>query len=546
MLKDVGIWIRVSTEDQVQGDSPEVHEKRARLFCELKGWNVKEIYNLEGFSGKTVKDHPEAKRMLKDIEKGNISGLVFSKLARFARNTIELLEFADYFQKNNADLVSLQEAIDTSSPAGRLFYTMIAAMAQWEREEIASRVKVSIPIRAKMGKSLGGEAPFGYKWVNKQLALDEKEAPIRKKIYELLLELKSIGKVTKAINKQGYRTRRGEDFAGTTIKRLLEDPIAKGLRRVNYTQTTGNGKSWEIKPESEWVFQQVPAIITEELWDQCQVILSSFTSKEKKVRRPIVHMFGGLLTCECGGKMYMRSRSPKYVCGSCSNKIGPDDLEEIFQEQLKDFLFSNEKLIKQIEEEKEKVISYTKEIEAHTKRIDELKVKIANVFDLYHDGQIKKQDFSKHHSPLEEEQRQREEAILDLQSTIDMLKMQSLSNDQVIHEARDLQTQWGAFSKEEKRKIIEVITDKIIIGKEDIEIKLNYIPILGPMDIKGSTPNPSTIALFMFTPPTTAKHSFELVQKSTVTTGVHAGNQHKTGLVFNRKFSARYAYYPVF
>lgn len=65
-------------------------------------------------------EHGEAKRMLADVKGGRISGLIFSKLARLARNTKELLEFADYFRAHDADLVSLGESIDTSSPAGRL------------------------------------------------------------------------------------------------------------------------------------------------------------------------------------------------------------------------------------------------------------------------------------------------------------------------------------------------------------------------------------------------------------------------------------------
>src|SRR5882757_395803 len=94
--KNIGIWIRVSTEMQVDSESPEHHEKRGRLYAEAKDWNVVEVYRLEAVSGKSVIEHPEAKRMLDDVKKGKISALIFSKLARLARNTKELLEFADF------------------------------------------------------------------------------------------------------------------------------------------------------------------------------------------------------------------------------------------------------------------------------------------------------------------------------------------------------------------------------------------------------------------------------------------------------------------
>src|SRR5512135_727154 len=83
-VKDVGVWIRVSTEDQAKGESPEHHLARAKAYATAKGWNVVEVYDLAGVSGKSVVEHPEAQRMMADIKRGHVTGLIFSKLARLA------------------------------------------------------------------------------------------------------------------------------------------------------------------------------------------------------------------------------------------------------------------------------------------------------------------------------------------------------------------------------------------------------------------------------------------------------------------------------
>src|SRR5581483_5517715 len=120
LRKRVGIWIRVSTEDQAKGESPEHHEKRARAYAESKDWDVVELYDLAGVSGKSVSNHPECRRMMQDVTSRRIEGLIFSKLARLARDTKQLLEFREFFMKHDADMISLADSIDTSTPAGRL------------------------------------------------------------------------------------------------------------------------------------------------------------------------------------------------------------------------------------------------------------------------------------------------------------------------------------------------------------------------------------------------------------------------------------------
>lgn len=485
--KRVAIWLRVSTEDQVRGESPEHHERRARAYADLKGWNVVDVYRLDAVSGKTVKDHPEAKRMLSDVKDGHITGLIFSKLARLARNTKELLEFADFFREHDADLISLAESIDTSTPAGRLFYTMIAAMAQWEREEIAERVAASVPVRAKLGKPLGGAAPFGYQWVDKKLVPDPREAPIRKRLYELFREHKRKRTVARLLNAEGLRTRNGSKFSDTTITRLIQDPTAKGIRRANYTKTANNKKAWTLKPESEWVLHKVQAIVPEELWNECNAVLANQKRGDKPARKT-VHLFAGVTFCACGTKMYVPSNSPKYICQGCRNKIPVDDLEAIFHEQLRNFFVSPEEVAAHLSQanasikEKEDILAVLEGERAKLSR------EIDSLIDLYQSQAIDKAGFADRYKPMAERIEALKDAIPRAQAELDVMKIGQLSQEEVIAEARDLYARWTELPQEEKRQIVEAITERITVGDGEVEITLFYDPpLLTPRNPSGNT-----------------------------------------------------------
>jgi site-specific DNA recombinase len=501
LRKRVGIWIRVSTADQAQGESPEHHERRARYYAEAKNWEVIELYDLSGVSGKSVLDHPETQRMLNDIKRGHIEALIFSKLARLARNTKELLDISDIFQENGSGLVSLGEAIDTTSPAGRLFYTMIAAMAQWEREEISERVKASVPIRAKMGKPTGGAAPYGYRWESKELVIDSQEAPIRKLMFELFREHKRKKTVAKILNEKGYRTRKGAQFSDTTIDRLLRDPIVIGKRRANYTQSLGDGKAWVLKPEDEWIYIESEPIVSEELFRECNEFLDKQRASRKKVgRKAANHLFPGLAYCHCGSKMYVFTNSPKYVCKSCKNKIPVDDLNTIYQEQLREFLLSEEDLQTYLHQSDDQIVERSERLVVLTEEKKKVQGEMDKIYALYMNDKISSDGFGRNYRPLEERFAQLENEIPQLQAEIDLLKIKTLSSEQIQSEAHSLYHQWENLDFEKQRQIVEVITEKIVIHDDEISIEFHYLPFFKELEknavtrqhnFRGSWPPPA-------------------------------------------------------
>jgi site-specific DNA recombinase len=474
--KSIGIWIRVSTEDQAKGESPEHHEKRARMYAESRNWDIVTVYHLEAVSGKSVMQHSETKRMLDDLKKGNISGIVFSKLARLARNTRELLDFADIFREHNGDLISLAEAIDTSTPAGRLFFTIISAMCQWEREEIAERVAVSVPIRAKLGKSLGGQASYGFKWEKNKLLVNEEEAPVRQLIYTLFLKHKRKKTTADELNAMGYRTRNGSEFSDTTVHRLLRDPSAKGEHRANYTKSLGDKKNWKFKPETDWVINPCPAIVAPEVWNECNRVLDEQErTRTPKGRKPM-HLLSGYVECTCGKKMYVFHDNKVFTCKTCKNRIASNDLDEIYHEQLKSFLFTETELKDYLKSSDDSIKQKVKLLEMQSNERDSVRKKVDSLINMRINKEISKESFMQQHKPFEERLTQMENMIPDLEAEIDFLKIQYLSSDTVLREAKDLYDKWLNLAFEEKRTIIETITDKIQVGKEDIDISLAYIP----------------------------------------------------------------------
>jgi len=97
-------------------------------------------------------------------------------------------------------------------------------------------------------------------------------------------------------------------------------------------------------------------------------------------------------------------------------------------------------------------------------------------YKLYLDDQITPEGFGNRYKPLEARLKQIQDQVPEIQGEIDFLKIQYLSSDQILNEAKDLYSRWPELNDEEKRRIVESITEKIVVGTDDVTINLCYLP----------------------------------------------------------------------
>jgi site-specific DNA recombinase len=473
--KRVGVWIRVSTEDQAQGDSPEHHEQRARDYAKSRGWQVVEVYDLAGQSGKAVMAHPECKRMLRDVERGHLSGLVFSKLARLSRNRRELEAFADFFQAHNADLISLSEAIDTSTAGGRMFFHLLGVFAQWEREEIVERVNASVLTRAKLGKSINGSAPYGYRWVDRRLVVVPAEAAVRRAAYELFARHRRKGQVARLLNAKGYRTRKGSLWRDTSIVRLLDESSAKGVYVFNTARQVGAWRT-EPKPEHEWGRAECEPIVSPELWAEVNQIIQEQLKAWKRPGKPPVHLFSGLAHCACGHRMYVAANSPKYFCRRCRNRFPIAKLEAIVRHELQRFFGEPERIARHLADAGRHLAEKSALLETHRHELQKAREEMQKTHRLYLDGQISGEGFKEIYAPLEERKQQLEAELPALEAAVDFLRVNRLSAEDVLRESGSLHERWPDLPPAEKRMIVEALVEKIVIGDGRLDISYASTP----------------------------------------------------------------------
>ena len=148
----VAIYARVSTTNH--GQDVTMQTRELRQFCELRGWTVTAEYIDNGVSG--AKDsRPELNRLMADAGKRRFDIVAVWRFDRFARSTSHLLRALEQFRALGIDFVSFSENVDTSTPTGKMVFTVLGAVAELERSLIAERVRAGLRNAVAKGQKLG-------------------------------------------------------------------------------------------------------------------------------------------------------------------------------------------------------------------------------------------------------------------------------------------------------------------------------------------------------------------------------------------------------
>ena len=229
------LYIRVSTDKQAEeGYSLDAQASRLQSYCDAQGWTVSpaHVYIDAGISGKSTA-RPAFQAMLKAAQDGQIARIVVTKMDRLARNTQDLLETVNRLQSFGCALVLLDLNIDTGTPTGMLVATVLGGIAQWEREQIAERVKSGKVQKAAQGGDNGRYCPLGYSFDNGRYSVEESAAQTVRSIFTDYTTGQSLTDIARRLTAQGVPTARGGQWHPATVRYILTNGFYAGLNQYD-------------------------------------------------------------------------------------------------------------------------------------------------------------------------------------------------------------------------------------------------------------------------------------------------------------------------
>jgi site-specific DNA recombinase len=442
---NVAYYARVSTEKVEQQASIKHQEEHfEELIHSNNRWKFAGSYIDDGISGIHADKREEFQRMLRDAKLGKIDMIITKEISRFARNTLDSIQYTRELLSYGVCVWFQNDGINTIDDDSEFRLTIMAGVAQDEIRKLSSRVKFGHAQSIKNGVVLGHRM-YGYSNNQGKLELVPEEADMVRMIFQDYASGISTPRIEKKLWDMGYRSFKGGKINRDVIKNIIRNPKYKGYYCGGKVKVVDMfTKKQEFLPQSEWIMfkddgSRVPQIIDETTWEKANAYLRERGEAIKSRRTSFKNenIFTGKLFCANDGapywmkQHYIRGKEDvRWVCSykikngaaSCDSfGLAESELKEVIAELINK---SSENIDSILEEYFEILQSSIKnipdnknEISRLEKQIDLLKQKREKILEYNLDGKISDDEFISRNKEYVKQIKQIESHILEIQNT---------------------------------------------------------------------------------------------------------------------------------
>ncbi len=307
-IKRCAIYTRKSSEEGLEQEFNSLDAQYESCLAYItsqkaEGWiPIKGRYDDGGFSGGNL-ERPGLRRLMAEIESGNVDTVVVYKIDRLTRSLMDFAKLVEVFDRHGVTFVSITQSFNTTTSMGRLTLNVLLSFAQFEREVTGERIRDKIAASKKKGMWMGGYAPVGYNIAEKKLVVDPESAPLVQMLFERYHALGCVSALKRELDRDGTTSRvwlsstglehGGASFSRGILYKILRNPVYIG-------QISHKGVIYE---------GQHDAIINGELWEKVQAQLVGHAARSRgRTSVPMAELLKGKIFDPDG-----RPYSPTYT-----------------------------------------------------------------------------------------------------------------------------------------------------------------------------------------------------------------------------------------
>lgn len=509
MKLKVASYGRVSTDkdDQLNSLDNQINYFKD-MIGGVKNWTHVCSYSDEGISGTQVFKREEFLRMIEDAKLGKIDLILTKEVSRFARNTIDSIKYTQLLLSYGVIVFFISDNINTIYPDSEFRLTLMASMAQDEVRKLSERVKFGIKRSIKDGR-VGGGGIYGYDKLNCKLTINEEEAEVVKKIFNLYATgeygFKKIGEM---LASEGHFTRKGKVFSDITLRKMILNPRYKGYYTANLSEVQDYKTHKKIKkPKSDWIVYKdtsgaVPGIVTEELWNKANNI---HNERYNRWNKNVLNKEFYLTNRNYTSKIYCKEHNTTFIrCANGKRKENPvwqcneylrhgikgcatpilyeKHLNEIFATVLEKFIDNKDEIINNIVNDYKKLIKESNGM----MNIETLKDKLSvqetykeRLFDMFLKKLINDEEFKEKNDKINNEILNLKKEITKLEYTLESdVYYESIINKirNIINPQIDIRNNIGEY--------FNLFIDKVFVSKIDNDRKHLKLEIIFNFNIE--------------------------------------------------------------